>query len=57
MTADEYVMYCGTHGDHMMIPEPYRIGFYDGLRKSVAVAGNKIVFLDTYVLFLTNKSM
>ena len=54
-TADEYVAYCGTHCDHIVIPEPYRSKFFDGLREAVLSAGNKIIFHDTYVLFLAKK--
>lgn len=54
-TADEYVAYCGTHCDHMVIPEPYRTQFFDGLYNSVLEAGNKIVFQDTYVLMTAQK--
>jgi len=55
MTADEYVAYAGTHCDHIVIPEPYRSEFFNGLRKAVLEAGNKIVFLDTHVLYLAKK--
>lgn len=54
-TAEEYVAFCGTHSDHMVIPEPYRSLFFDGLRNAVLAAGNEIVFNDTYVLYLTRK--
>ena len=54
-TADEYVAFCGTHCDHIVIPEPYRTPFYEGLRNAVLEAGNKVVFKDTYVLYLTRK--
>ena len=54
-TADEYVAFCGTHCDHMVIPEPYKTKFFQGLHDSVVDAGNKIVFKDTYVLYLTKK--
>lgn len=54
-TADEYVAFCGTHCDHMVIPEPYKTKFFQGLHDSVVNAGNKIVFKDTYVLYLTKK--
>lgn len=55
LTADEYAAYCGTHCDHIVIPEPYRSKFFDGLREAVLAAGNKIVFLDTFVLYVTKK--
>lgn len=54
-TADDYVAFSGTHCDHIVIPEPYKSKFFDGLRQAVLNAGNKIVFFDTFVLFLTKK--
>lgn len=54
-TAEEYAAYCGTHCDHMVIPEPYKSKFFNGLRDAVLEAGNKIVFNDTFVLYLTRK--
>ena len=55
MDQDEYVAYCGTHCDHIVIPEPYKTAFFEGLRKVVAENGGKVVFDDTYVLYLTRK--
>ena len=57
MTADEYVSFCGTHCDHIVIPEPYRTLFFEGLQNAVLEAGNRIVFLDTYVLYLAKKPL
>lgn len=54
-TADEYVAFCGTHCDHMVIPEPEKSKFFDGLRQAVLAAGNKIVFYDTFVLYTVEK--
>ena len=54
-TADEYVAFCGTHSDHIVIPEPLRTEFFEGLRKAVLEAGDRIVFNDTYVLYLAKK--
>ncbi len=54
-TADEYVAFSGTHCDHIVIPEPYKSKFFNGLREAVLEAGNKIVFNDTYVLYLAKK--
>ena len=54
-TADEYADYCGTHCDHLTIPEPYCTPFFSGLRQAVREAGNRIVFLDTHVLYLARK--
>ena len=45
MTADEYIAYCGTHSDHLTIPEPCKSSFFSGLKDVVAAAGNKVVFL------------
>ncbi len=54
-TAEEYVAFCGTHCDHIVIPEPYKTRFFDGLRNAVLEAGNRIQFNDTFVLYLTKK--
>ncbi len=56
-TAEEYVAFCGTHCDHMVIPEPHRSLFFDGLRDAVLAAGNEIVFNDTHVLYLARKPL
>jgi len=53
--ADEYVAYCGTHSDHMMLPEPYKTKFFEGLRNAVLQGGDKVEFWDTYVLYLAKK--
>ena len=54
-TADEYVSYCGTHCTSLVIPEPYKSLFFNGLKEAVLDAGNRIVFNDTYVLYLAKK--
>lgn len=54
-TANEYVAYCATHCDHIVIPEPFKSQFFEGLRNAVLQAGNKVVFSDTHVLFLAKK--
>ncbi len=54
-TADEYVSYCGTHSDHIVIPEPYKTKFFEGLRNAVLKGGNKVEFWDTYVLYIAKK--
>lgn len=56
-TADEYVAFSGTHCDHIVIPEPYKSKLFDGLREVVLNAGNKIVFHDTFTLFLAKKPL
>ena len=55
MTADEYVAFSGTHCDHMVIAEPYKTKFFEGLHKAVLAHDNKIIFNDTYVMYLTKK--
>ena len=55
LTADQYVALCGTHSDHLVIPEPYRTRFFDGLRQAVLEAGDRIVFEDTHILYLARK--
>ena len=55
MNADEYVAFSGTHCDHIVIPEPIRGKFFSGLHDAVEEAGGKIVFNDTYNLYLTRK--
>ena len=43
------------HSDHLVIPEPYRTRFFDGLRQAVLEAGDRIVFEDTHILYLARK--
>ena len=38
-----------------MIPEPYKSLFFNGLKEAVLEAGNRIVFNDTYILYLARK--
>ena len=54
-SSDEYVEFSGTHCDHIVIPESIRTEFFEGLRNAVLEAGNRIVFNDTYVLYITKK--
>ena len=54
-TADAYAAFCGTHCDHIVIPEPDRSRLFSGLREAVLEAGDRIVFQDTYVLYLARK--
>ena len=54
-TADEYVQFSGTHCDHIVIPEPIRSEFFSKMKSAVLEAGDRIVFNDTYILYLTKK--
>ena len=55
MNAEEYVAFSGTHCTHIVIPELIREKFFQGLHDAVEEAGGKIVFNDTYILYLTKK--
>ena len=54
-TADEYVAFCGTHSDHLVIPEPLRSRFFAGLRQAVLDFGNRIEVFDSHVLMTARK--
>lgn len=54
--ADDYVSYCGTHSDHLVIPEPYKTKFFEGLRNTVLENGNRVEYRDTYVLYTARKN-
>ena len=53
--ADQFVLYTGTHCDHIALKEPYRTNFFEGLRTAILDAGNKITLKDTIVLYLAKK--
>ncbi len=53
--AEEYVEFSGTHCDHIVIPEPIRTEFFGKLKEAVLEAGDRVVFNDTYILYLTKK--
>ena len=54
--ADDYVSYCGTHSDHLVIPEPYKTKFFEGLRNTVLENGNRVEYRDTYILYTARKN-
>lgn len=54
-TADEYIEYIHTHSDHTAIKEDCRLAFFEGVRQAIINHGNRIVFNDTYVLYLYKK--
>ncbi len=54
-TADEYVAFCGTHCDHLVIPEPYRSRFFAGLHDAVISFGNRIEMFDSHVQMTVKK--
>ncbi|MBO7091700.1 MAG: hypothetical protein J6W23_07920, partial [Victivallales bacterium] len=57
LTTDDYVNYCGTHSDHLTIPEPYKTKFFNGLREAVDEFGGTVVFNDTYELMTVRKPL
>jgi SAM-dependent methyltransferase len=54
-TADEYIQYIGTHSDHIMLEEPYRTPFFEGIYEAVQAHGGKVVYNDTYILKTVRK--
>ena len=57
LTTDDYVNYCGTHSDHLTIPEPYKTKFFNGLREAVDEFGGTVIFNDTYELMTVRKPL
>jgi len=54
-TANEYVLYIGTHSDHITLQEPYKSRFYDSIRNVIIEAGNKITLYDKVTMYLARK--
>ena len=54
-TAEEYISFCGTHCDHIVLQEPYKSKFFSGLRQAVLDFGDRIEFSDTHVLMTVQK--
>ena len=54
-TAEDYVNFCGTHCDHLVLEEPERTLFFDGLCRTVQDAGDRIVFDDTVTVYFARK--
>lgn len=55
LNADEFARLTATHCDHIVLPEPHRSLFFNGIRNAVTQAGNEIVLNDDVVLYLTRK--
>lgn len=53
--AQNYIEYLGTHCDHIVLQEPYKDNFFDGIREAILKHNDKIEFIDTIVLYLTKK--
>lgn len=55
-TAEEYIEYlASTQVEHITLQEPYKSSFYNGVRKAIIDAGNKILLNDTIALYLAKK--
>ncbi len=53
--ADDYVTLIGTHADHILLQEPNRSKFYNGIKDAILNAGNKITLYDKITMYLTQK--
>lgn len=53
--AEGYVNFCGTHCDHLVLPESEKTLFFDGLYRTVKEAGDRIVFDDTITVYFAHK--
>lgn len=54
-TADEWCAFIATHCDHIVLKDPERTQFFNGIRNAILEAGNRIVSSDTVVLYLVRK--
>ena len=57
LNAEEFCSYIGTHCDHIHLEEPYKSKFYEGIRKAILEAGDKITLIDTIPLYLVQKPL
>ena len=55
LDAEEYISYISTHCEHIMLEEPYKTNFYNGIRDAFMKYGNKIKIIDTIPLYLVQK--
>ncbi|WP_033165385.1 class I SAM-dependent methyltransferase [Clostridium sp. KNHs205] len=53
--ADDYVSLIGTHCDHITLKEPDKKYFYEGIRKVILDAGDKITLYDKITMYLAKK--
>lgn len=54
--ADDYISLIGTHSDHISLKEPDKTHFYEGIRKVILEAGDKITLYDKITMYLARKS-
>ena len=53
--ANDYVSLIGTYSDHVLLQEPYKSKFYEGIREVIVNSGNKITLYDKITMYLARK--
>lgn len=53
--SKNYVEYLGTHCDHILLKEPLKSNFFNGIKTAILNHNNRIEFCDTITLYLTKK--
>jgi SAM-dependent methyltransferase len=53
--ANDYVSLIGTYSDHLLLQEPYKSKFYEGIREVIVNSGNKIKHYDKITMYLARK--
>lgn len=56
LNSEEYISYISTHCMHITLEEPYKSNFYEGIRKAILDAGDRITIIDTIPLYLFQKA-
>ena len=57
LNSEEYILYISTHCEHITLEEPYKFNFYEGIRKVIMEAGDRITIIDTVPLYLFQKPL
>lgn len=53
--AENYIEYLGTHCDHIVLKEPYKSNFFNGIKSAILNHNDYIEIYDTITLYLTQK--
>jgi len=56
LNSEEYISYISTHCAHITLEEPYKSNFYEGIRRAILDAGDRITIIDTIPLYLFQKA-
>ena len=56
LNSEEYISYISTHCAHITLEEPYKSSFFEGIRKAILDAGDRITIIDTIPLYLFQKA-